>query len=311
MSAPARTSLRALGTTAVLVTMDPSALPAARAQLVCGLRAFDLACSRFREDSELGVLNRSQGRPVPVGTLLWDALRVALSAAEQTGGLVDPTVGRALRLAGYDRTFMLVSRRDGRLVDVSNEVAGRYAEIELDPDAHTVLLPPGVELDLGATAKALAADCIAAAAADLTGSGVLVSLGGDIAVAGKQPDDGWPVRVTADHRRSLETPGPTIALHSGGLATSTTTVRRWQTAGGERHHIIDPRTGQPASGPWRTVTVAASSCVEANTASTAAIVLGARALDWLDDRRLPARLVDLNDAVYHGRRWPLELALAA
>ncbi len=311
MSAPARTSLRALGTTAVLLTTDPAALFAARAQLVCGLRAFDLACSRFRDDSELAALNRAGGRPVEVGELLWDALQIALAAAAQTGGLVDPTVGRSLRLSGYDRTFMLVSRRDGRLVDASNELAGRYAEIELDDADRTVRLPAGVELDLGATAKALAADTIAAAVADLTSSGVLVSLGGDIAVAGEPLEGGWPVRIANDHRAPLEQPGPVIALHSGGLATSSTTVRRWQTAAGERHHIVDPRTGRPTAGPWRTVTIAGRSCVEANTATTAAIVMGARALDWLEERRLPARLVDLNGGSFHTGHWPFELARAA
>ena len=310
-TSPARTSLRALGTTAVLLTTDPAALPEARAQLVFTLRAFDLACSRFRDDSELSHLNRSPGQAVPVGGILWDALKIALSAAAQTGGLVDPTVGRTMRLAGYDRTFLLVSRRNGQLFEASSELAGRYAEIELDEDARTVRLPPGVELDLGATAKAAAADCIASAVADLTGSGTLVSLGGDIAVAGEPLEGGWPVRIADDHRGPLDQPGPTIAISSGGLATSSTTVRRWQTARGEAHHIVDPRTGRPATGPWRTTTVAAGSCVEANTLSTASIVLGHDAIDWLENHNLAARLVDRNGAVFHTGPWPVELARAA
>ena len=311
MTPPARTSLRALGTTAVLLTADQSAMPVARAQLVCGLRALDLACSRFREDSELSLLNRSPGQAIRVGDILLDALRIALSAAWQTDGLVDPTVGRALRFAGYDRTFMRVRCRNGRLVDVSSELAGRFTEIELDAETRSVGLPVGVELDLGATAKAAAADRIAAVAADATGSGVLVSLGGDIAVAGKPLEGGWPVRIADDHNGSLDQPGPIVALGAGGLATSSTTVRRWQTKRGEHHHIVDPRTGRPASGPWRTVTVAAHSCVEANTASTAAIVLGSRALDWLETRNLSARLVDEQGAVFHTELWPVELARAA
>ena len=294
----------------MLLTADPAAMPAARAQLLRGLRAFDLACSRFRDDSELSLLNRSPGQAIPVGAILWDALQIALSAAAQTGGLVDPTVGRTLRLAGYDRTFMHVRRRNGRLVEVASELAGRYAEIELDGNGRTVCLPAGVELDLGATAKAVAADHIAAAAANRTDSGVLVSLGGDIAVAGKPPEGGWPIRIADDHSGPLDQPGPTVALTAGGLATSSTTVRRWQTARGEHHHIVDPRTGRPTTGPWRTATVAASSCVEANTASTAAIVLGGGALDWLEARHLPARLVDEHGAAFHAGRWPVELARA-
>jgi FAD:protein FMN transferase len=311
VSAPAGTSLRSLGTTAVLLTADPGALFAARRQLVCGLRAFDLACSRFRDDSELTALNHAGGRPMPVSGLLWDAICVALTAAKRTGGLVDPTVGRTLRLSGYDRTFMLVRRRDGRLVDASHELAGRYSEVELDQESRTVRIPSGVELDLGATAKALAADRIAASAAKLSGSGVLVSLGGDIAVAGEPPAGGWPVRIGDDHRAALDEPGPTIAISAGGLATSSTALRRWQTAGGEHHHIVDPRTGRPAVTPWRTATVAAVSCVEANTASTASLVLGSRAVEWLEARRLPARLVDVRGRAVHTVSWPLELATAA
>jgi len=304
-------SLRALGTSAVLATVDRAALPAARRLLLCGLRAFDLACSRFRDDSELVALNRAGGAPTPVGALLWDALLVALRAAAATDGIVDPTVGRTLRLAGYDRTFRRVRLRDGGRVEPAFEPAGHWRAIELDEERREVRVPAGVELDLGATAKALAADSIAAAAADLTGCGVLVALGGDVAVAGRPAAGGWPIRLADDHAAPLETPGPTVAISAGGLATSSTVVRRWRSAAGEQHHLIDPRTGRPVESPWRTATVAAGSCVDANTASTAALVLGHAAPAWLEERRLPARLVDRDGAVFCLGGWPPEPALAA
>jgi thiamine biosynthesis lipoprotein len=306
-----RFTLRALGTTAVLVTAEPSALPVARRLFVCSLRAFDLACSRFRDDSELVALNRAGGEPVEVGDLLWDALSVALRAAEATGGILDPTVGRTLRLAGYDRTFVRIRMRDGRLLEPSYEPGGHWREVELDEARRTVRVPRGVELDLGATAKALAADSIAAAAADVGQCGVLVSLGGDVAVAGEPPAGGWAVRIADDHAAPLDSPGPILAISAGGLATSSIAGRRWQTAAGEHHHVVDPRTGRPAETPWRTVTVAARSCVDANTASTAAIVLGERAVDWLEACRLPARLVRRSGSVEHTRAWPIEPAVAA
>jgi thiamine biosynthesis lipoprotein len=309
-SRPQSISLRALGTTAVLATTDPVSLPAARGLLVCGLRAFDLACSRFREDSELTGLNRAAGRPLAVCELLWEALQVALRAAELTGGLVDPTVGRTLRLAGYDRTFRLVLQADG-LVRPSFASAERWREIELDDDHRTVRLPPGVELDLGATAKALAADSIAAAAGDLIGAGVLVSLGGDVAVAGEAPPGGWTVRIADDHAAPLDTPGPTVALTGGGLASSGTGVRRWPTRAGVLHHIVDPRTGRPANTPWQTVTVAARSCIDANAASTAAVVLGDDAPAWLEARRLPARLAAVDGSVVRVSGWPADASEAA
>jgi thiamine biosynthesis lipoprotein len=167
-----------------------------------------------------------------------------------------------------------------------------------------VRLPAGIRLDLGATAKALAADRAAAAAARAGGgAGVLVSLGGDIALGGPAPAAGWAVHVAEDHRAGPDAPGQTIALRSGGLATSSTTVRRW---GPGAHHIIDPATGLPAGGCWRTASVAAGSCVDANIASTAAIVRGASAAAWLAEWRMPARLVGRDGAVLAVAGWPRE-----
>lgn len=159
-------------------------------------------------------------------------------------------------------------------------------------------------LDLGATAKALCADRAAAAAARATGAGVLVSLGGDIAIAGGAPAGGWTIHVTDDHRSGPEAPGQTIAIAGGGLATSSTTTRRWRHDGRLMHHILDPWTGSPATGPYRTVSVAAADCVRANTASTAAIVLGDGAPAWLTERALPARLVAHDGAVTVLGGWP-------
>jgi thiamine biosynthesis lipoprotein len=286
-------------------------LPLARAVLVEGLRAFDLACSRFRADSELAALNRAAGRSVEVGELLWDAISVAVRAAEETDGLVDPTVGRSLRLAGYDGPFVRVALRDARLVRPVFERPAGWRGLELDVGRRAVRVPAGVELDLGATAKALAADTLAGAAAARTGGGVLVSLGGDVAVAGEAPGVGWAVRVADDQAAPLDAPGPIVAVSRGGLATSGVAVRRWQTVAGELHHILDPRTGRPAVAVWRTVTVAARSCVEANAASTAAVVLGADAPAWLEARRLPARLVRADGAVVCAAGWPPDAVEAA
>jgi FAD:protein FMN transferase len=301
-------SFQALGTTATVAVTDPEALARAREMLERELEAIDLACSRFRPDSELVALNAAPGTEVRVSGLLLEAVRVALHAAEASGGLVDPTVGKTMRLAGYDRPMTVVRARDGRLFRPSFEPAAGWRTIQLDEARNTVRAPRGVELDLGATAKALVADRAARAAAAATGAGVLVSLGGDIAVAGEPPPGGWSIRLADDHAAPLDGPGPAVSVHSGGLASSGTTVRRWATAGGELHHIVDPRTGRPANSPWRTVTVAAASCVDANTASTAALVLGDGAPAWLDERRLPSRLVALDGSVACVGAWPAEAA---
>jgi FAD:protein FMN transferase len=300
-------SFPAIGTTALVAVTKPEALPKARRILWDELAALDAACSRFRADSELVQLNLSAGAEVGVGHVLLEAVRTALDVAARTSGLVDPTVGATLRLAGYDRTFGEIRLRDGRLVRPSFTRVAGWSSIVLDARRRTIRLPAGVELDLGATAKALAADRAARAAADATGAGVLVSLGGDVAVAGDPPDDCWPIRIADDHAGPLEGPGPTVSIAAGGLASSGTRVRRWTTAGGELHHIIDPRTARPAVTPWKTVSVAATSCLDANAASTAAIVLGDSAAAWLEERGLPARLAAEDGRVMTVNGWPEEV----
>jgi thiamine biosynthesis lipoprotein len=301
----ASVSFPALGTTALLCVAEAEGLPAAHEVLERELDELDLACSRFRHDSELVRLNAAAGSgPVEVSRLLYESIEVALGAAGQTDGLVDPTVGRTLRLAGYDLRFAQVELRDGTRFRASfSPVPGRRG-VRLDQVARTVALDEGVELDLGATAKALAADRAARSAAEASGTGVLVGLGGDIAVAGPAPDTGWPVRIADDHAAGPDVPGPTVALSSGGLASSGTTVRRWLAGETRLHHIVDPRTGRPAETPWRTVTVAAPTCLDANVASTAAVVLGEAAPAWLDRRGLPARLVRGSGEIEYANGWP-------
>lgn len=301
-AALASTAFPALGTTANVVVDDERALDAARSVLAEELDAIDRACSRFRGDSELTYVNARAGRTTPLSPLLCDAIAVALRAAAQSGGAVDPTVGPALGQLGYDRDFEEVALRDGRTV--TGVVATGWGTVSLDTSALTLRLPPGCALDLGATAKAFVADRAAARIAHDTGAGVLVDLGGDLATAGAAPTAGWPVLVSDDHRDRDPELGQTIAVHGGGLASSSTSVRRWERAGRTLHHIIDPQTGEPAEPIWRTATVAAASCVDANTASTAAIVKGRAAVAWLTGLGLPARLVAASGRVTTVGDWP-------
>lgn len=287
----------------MLCVIDPAALPRARHELVRRLREVDLLASRFREDSELTALNRCAGRRVHVSRRLFAAVELALETARRTGGLVDPTVGRALRLAGYDRTFVAVRARGGGFLSVSHLSPG-WESVQLDPDRLEIRAPAGVELDLGVTAKAAAADAAAAAVYRITGSGVLVSLGGDVAAAGPVPAGGWPIRIADHHDAPLDSAGPVVAVVGGGLATSGVAARCWRVRGGERHHIIDPRTGSSAVTPWRTVTVTGATCVDANAASTAAVVLGADAPAWLGLHGLPARLVRHDGSAVFVGDWP-------
>jgi len=299
----------ALGSSVVLRVTDPARLELARAAVERELDAVDRACSRFRADSEISRANARAGRATPASPLMIEALEQALRAAELTGGDVDPTVGKALELAGYDRDWRLLDPPGrGREAPLALTARARPAwpQISLDRVSSTIRLPPGVKLDLGATAKAWAADRAAAAAALASGCGVLVSLGGDIATCGDAPAGGWTIRVTDDHRSDGAAPGQTVSIDSGGLATSSTAVRRWSHGGRTMHHIIDPGTGAPVRESWRTVSVAAACCTDANIAATAAIVRGRAAAEWLNGLGMPARLVERDGRVSIVGGWPAE-----
>ncbi|MCU7729464.1 FAD:protein FMN transferase [Actinoplanes sp. KI2] len=308
MTAPAPGQLRfpALGTTAALVTEHPDGLAPAGRAVRRVLSAIDRTCSRFRADSEISRLHARAGRPTTVSPLLAEALDVALRAAELTDGLVDPTVGAALRAVGYDRDFALIEGGDPRPPAPSVPAPGWW-RLRREPGSRRFVLPRGIVLDLGATAKALAADLAAAAAADAAGCGVLVNLGGDLAVAGPAPAGSWRVAIGDDHLAAERDPAIVVAVTSGGLATSSTTRRRWRRGDRIVHHLIDPRTGDAVAPHWRTASVAAASCVDANTATTAAIVLGADAPAWLSERAVPARLVAVDGRVLTVAGWPEEV----
>jgi thiamine biosynthesis lipoprotein len=300
----AATTFPAIGTTATVVVTQLARLTEAEEILRAELAALDLACSRFRADSELSALHRMAGSEVMVSSLLAEALDVALRAARLTDSIVDPTVGQAVLDLGYDKDFSAVAVNNPSPVPESAPAPGWW-RVSLDKDNRRVLVPRDVVLDLGATAKAFAADRAAAHIADATGCGVLVSLGGDIAVAGPPPDGGWRIGIADDHREPA--PDTVVTVVSGGVATSSTTCRTWSRAGRRVHHIVDPRTGDVPAPVWRTVSVAAGNCVDANIASTAAIVLGADAPEWLAAQGLPARLVGERGEVLLLGGWPAEV----
>jgi thiamine biosynthesis lipoprotein ApbE len=296
-------SWRALGTLVRLVVTEPRCLAEARRLLEADLAAVDLACSRFRADSEICALHASGGQQV--SPLLAEAIAVALRAAELTDGDVDPTVGAAMSAVGYDRDFEQVQRTSAAGHPVTVRTIPGWRQVRLD--GRMLTMPEGVQLDLGATAKAWAADRSAARIAQQVGCGVLVSLGGDIAVAGPAPEGGWRIRVqdvTSEPDDPPDGPYALVAIRDGGLATSSTAARRWQRGGDVLHHILDPRTGLPAEPVWRTVSVAAGTCADANAASTAAVIRGRAALGWLAGLGLPSRLVDATGVVFTVAGWP-------
>ena len=320
----------ALGTTARVVVWPPNWMGRVLAAVDAELELLDEQASRFRHDSEISRLHDALVLPAGVGDPplqgscivsegLAEAIAVALAAAEWTGGLVDPTVGGAICGLGYDRDFAALPQGTaGQAAPPEPGYVPGWQWVRLD--GRRLRLATGVRLDLGATAKGLGSDRAARAAAEcVPGGGVLVSLGGDIAVAGEAPLGGWPVLVSDEPEKQGQDPavrgtrrvfppqeplGQVVRLPAGALATSSIRCRQWRRGGRTMHHIVDPRTGLPATGPWRTASVAAANCAEANAAATAAIVAGEQAAGWLAAQDLPARLVGHDGSVHLLGGWP-------
>ena len=294
----ASTSWSLWSTTATLVVTDDSQLADATGLVKDYLAEVELAASRFRDDSEIVRLARDQNGVARISDVLADLVAEALRAAARSNGAVDPTVGTAMRRIGYDRDIELVLSGGAPVSAVVRPVpGGRRVTLR----GNWLRVPHGIELDLGATAKAVAADRCAALVSESLGTGVLVGLGGDIATAGATPAGGWQVRV----QDRPEDPPVQVTLGPGdALATSSTVSRAWSRGTSRMHHIVDPATGLPARTPWRSVTVAASTCVEANTASTGSLVIGQAACPWLMSLGLPARLLGHDGEVLAFNAWP-------
>lgn len=287
----------ALGTYCHVATGGADLLDEAE-RLVRGVLAeVDRTCSRFRSDSDLSRVNRAPGRRVAVDPLLVGAVEAAVQVARETSGLVTPLLGRTLVDLGYDRDFALL-RSNGR-TSWSEVHPGAWRSLEVGTD--WVRIPHGCALDLGSTGKAWASDVAATTVHAILGVDTLVSLGGDVSVAG---GGSWPIEIR--ERPQAERVDQLVWMTGGGLATSSTRVRRWRQGGVVRHHVIDPRTGLPAEEVWRTVTATGPTCAAANAAATAAIVLGDDAIDWLARRHVDARLVAQDGTVVAVGAWPEE-----
>ncbi|MGV8871695.1 MAG: FAD:protein FMN transferase [Rhodococcus sp. (in: high G+C Gram-positive bacteria)] len=303
-TATATSSWTVWGCAAELTVTDPGIIARAERIVRAELAAVDAACSRFRPDSEVSMLAHTGGRPTPISSTLHTFLDAALTAARLTDGDVDPTVGSALVNLGYDRDLDALSQSPSNRIASAIGAAtfvGRADWTMVTLDGDHVTIPDGLTLDLGATAKALAADRCARAVHDELGTGVLVSLGGDIATSGPHPDNGWRIRVCDGESE----PSTVVEIGSDtGVATSSTLRRRWMHEGQMLHHILDPQLGRPAESAWRTVTVIAADCLTANTVSTACIVRGAAATPWLEHVGLPTRSVAADGTVIRTGGWP-------
>ncbi len=256
-----RRSFQAMGTTIELVleTNDSCAAAAAFDEAEAEFERLEQIMSRFRPDSELSQLN---GRgALDASQELAEIITTAVEARESTDGRFDPTILDALVAAGYDRSFDELSADDDAPTAAPSRACGGGIEI----DGRRIVLAPGVRVDLGGIGKGFAAERVAAQLA-LTGP-ALVSAGGDVAVRGIPAEGSWAVAVDD----SL-----TLGLERGGLATSGRDRRRWERAGLEQHHLIDPTTGLPSRTDLIRVTAIAADAVQAEVIAKTLFLSGSK-----------------------------------
>ncbi len=298
-----RVSFRAISSTHTILTTDVRCVaPAARIARDY-LAELDRAVSRFRPDSEVSLLAaRAATEPASafISPVFADHLDAALRMARMTGGLVDPTVGSAVAASGYDVDIDAVRARRFPSPDVRRAAVPGWRAVHFSGATRRVSVPRGTLLDLGATAKSYAADVLAARLLAQLPGGFLVDLGGDIAVSGETPAGGWQIGIEDEHGRISQVVGSI----GQAVATSSTRLRRWSSATGDRHHIIDPRTGLTAPSTWAQVTCTAATALEANAAATAAIVLGPDAPEWLEHQGIAARLDGVDGLTATTPGWP-------
>ncbi len=256
----------ALGSTCELIAVGAS--PAALERCQALVLDADARLTRFVRDSELSLLNRANGRPMPASPLLYGMLEAGLQAYDASGGLVNMAVMPALCAAGYDRPFRLGLSEPSTLTPPVTPALPDV--LWLDPATRTVALAPGAALDLGGIAKGALADLLIAE----LGENAVCNLGGDLRVRGSGPGgDGWHVGLCD---------GSAVALTDGGIATSGTTRRRW---GKGMHHLLDPRTGLPVYTDLTEVSVVTDTALHAEVYAKTAVLMGsANGLPFLTQR---------------------------
>jgi thiamine biosynthesis lipoprotein len=245
------------------------------------------ACwSRFLPTSDISRLNLADGRPLRVDPVTITLVDTMIDAWRTTEHRFDPTILPALMEAGYrasidDPGRVTILPSGAMHIGGFDRREATLEHIEVDRDAGTVRLPPGLAIDAGGIGKGLAADLSVAHALHSGADGAMTSIGGDIAMGGRPPEGGWTVHV--EHPDADQGTLGTISVTGGGVATSSTRSRRWRQDGIERHHVIDPWTGAPSTTDLSSVTVIARSGWLAEAHATAALLSGScEVIEYLD-----------------------------
>lgn len=288
------------GLTGSITTETAEQSDYARERLWHWISEIDQACNRFKDGTEIQRINAAGGKRVHVSPTFELALDAALRSSQMTEGLCDPTVLDSLLKLGYNRDYSTIKGTNFTVSAPLHPSPGINA-INYSRDDASVTLH-NCTIDLGASAKALTADLIANDVMEF--GGVAVEIGGDVALRGLSPRSPWTIGISD----SLDVYGsePRIAMGNGGVATSSLGTRTWNVNNKTVNHIIDPRTGNFASGPYATASVSAIDCVTANAFATAALLWGEDAGFHIAQAGWSARLVRSNGEVEYFGGWPMD-----
>ena len=294
-------SFPCMGNTAnIVVVGDQHFLQTARLRLV----DLESKWSRFIDTSEISLMNHSDGKEMYVSADTITLVRYLVDAQSRTHGLFDPSLLPALIGLGYG-----VSRVDSSMksdVAPNAQWAIPLNETRIDYASGAVRLPSGATLDPGGLGKGLAADIVAAELISLGATGVCVSIGGDMRIAGEsEMNGGWSVAVESPFDESSNL--TTLVLHSGGIATSSTRGKRWVGPLGEMHHVLHPSTSNPlneSAGQLVQSTVLASEAVWAEVFATALLVGGLElGMPLIDQLGMAAMAVTVKGDIIESSTW--------
>ena len=251
-------------------------------------RYFEQLLSRFRPHSELSHLNECQSPAFRASDDFFAAVEASIWAAQQTSGIYDPTILGCLEAAGYDCTFSAIANPRPLFENINSvesspaikRVSERistgfdYRYIEMDPFTHTIILPPGLRIDLGGMGKGWTVDRVVDLLCEK--GHFLLNAGGDLYAYGSPgPQKGWDVHLA--HPLVPDLNYASLAVDHHAVATSTIARRRWVKKGTVQHHLIDPRSGLPAKTDVISVSVIAGRAFTAEIYAKAALILGLKA----------------------------------
>lgn len=233
--------------------------------------------TRFTDTSELAELNRSAGRWFRASAEMFEVIRLANHLAVETGGLFDPAILPALKRAGYDRSMDEIRNQPDRAdsnaeVNAGNDPDQDFRNVQLDEASHSIFLPQGMQIDLGGIAKGWIAEQAALRLANVS-TACAVSAGGDMFLV-NLPDGELDWEIGLENPLSPEENLAVLHVSPGAVATSSIAKRQWKHNGRVVHHLIDPRSGEPAQTEWLSTTVWAEKAAEAEVYAKVLLITG-------------------------------------